>query len=182
MNPDIFKDYSEKLVSLPDQVKNDIIELIFSYRSGVLSVSAVFNTIDSLKTLLPFPIPLEISSATAVNYALDLESVSTDIVRVYYRPIRNPNVEVIGYYLSSTGDITQKKIYNIFSRNSLSIDRYDSSNNLISSGEKEGRCEEIDWGGPKEIVNIARDHDLLTLFIKKQDKDQSYIVIRDKNV
>lgn len=178
MDISIFRGYSTSLDQIPKRLYSDISDVIFSQRQNIFSVCIVFNSLGSLQSITK-NVPSKITEGSHRSYAVDLESINSNQIRYYVRPNDMPGVEVIGYLVDSNGNVIEKKIYERAGLRKLSINRYDSSDNLISPNEPEGRCSEEEWKGPKELIDIARNNGLRADFLKKFAKDQSYLLIRE---
>jgi len=171
-----FEGFSKDLDDLNPEFKKDIKELIFSYRSGVFSVTVAFSTYQTLEKVLGFSLPSEILSYNSNRYGIDLESINSDLVRVYIdSPLEN-EVILYGYYLKDQ-NITEKKIYKKHTNRSIAIDRYDANGNIIRRNEMETIRDRYSWKGPKSIINIALQNKMHPIFLAKESKDQCYVRI-----
>jgi hypothetical protein len=171
------KEY-EILKDLPQSVKSSIKELIFSYRNGIETICAVFNRKSAVIELLGPELPEKILLSDEDTYGIDLESISTDNVRIYHNYKKNDIIGGYGYSLKNS-EIVEYKIYKRTSdRSVISIDRYNSNDELISENEKEIRAERSDWKGSKKIFELADSNGFYTNLLKKATKDQCYIRVR----
>lgn len=182
-----FKGFSQSLDLLPVSMHSSIIELIFSYRMGVFSAVVVFDKKKFVEKLVKFSLPDELLNYDSIRYAVDLESISTDIIRIYVDSTIKDGVSVYGYYFDKKANLIEKKIYKKHDTTTLLIDRYDGTDNLINADEEEVDGIESDWKGPKGIVDIAKTvignvPQYRYIFLKKTSKDQNYIRIRDNPI
>ena len=171
-----YENYFNELRYLPLAVKNDVRELVFSYRKGVESICLVLASVETLTLLVP-NLPKDFFTNTYYRYAVDLDSVNNEIIRVY----RDDSTYVlVGYYIDSSGSVIETKHYKrSTNKNEICIDRYDSDNNLISADEKEISSTEDQWKGQQLVTLIAKQHNFNTIYLKKVDKDQCYVRVRD---
>lgn len=166
---------------LSSDVLDKTTELVFSFRDGVESVCWITNDKDVFKSVAG-EVPDIVYNADTDRYAVDLDSIGTSQVRMY---VGSDN-GIIGYYISSSGEINQKKIYSSGNGyDPILIDRYDSEGTLISTGEKEVIADKGEWFGNKSLVDDINeiclkalyDHDKTfgVTYTKKEEKNQSYI-------
>lgn len=173
---DKFSPFFASLRDLPDYAREAMIELVLSERQGTLSVCYVTDQIVTFRKLVGV-VPNSISVAETVRYAVDLESIGTDRVRIYHDGDKENNEVLHGYYLNG-GAIVQKKKYKR-GDNSVYIDRFDAEGNLISEDEREISGDRTLWRGPSEIADVADTIDLpwSVIYLAKVNADQSYIRI-----
>jgi hypothetical protein len=182
-----FKGFSQPLDLLPKTMHSSILELIFSYRMGEFSAVVVFDKKKHIEKLVGFSLPEELLNYDSFRYAVDLESINTDIIRIYVDSRIDDGVAIYGYYFNKNATLIEKKLYKKHADTVLLIDRYDASDDLISAAEEEIECVESDWKGPKGIVDVAKTiignvPQYRYLFLKKVSKDQNYIRIRDNPI
>jgi len=187
MDVSAFKGFSESLDSLPNSMYSNVVELVFSYRINVFSVTVVFDKKGPVEQLVGFNLPEELLQYNSYRYCVDLESINTDNIRIYVDSHMNDGVVIYGYYFDKTGVMTEKKVYKRNGKASMLIDRYDASDNLINDNEQEIECSELDWKGPKGLINIVKTivgnvNQYRYLFLKKISKDQTYIRVRDNPI
>jgi len=187
----IFSHLRPSTKSLDSNILDKTVEFIYSYRSGVESVCLVTSDKDVLKSIagyvpdVVYNAKTEGSAYDYTRYFIDLESVGTDLVRMYTdQPIFDDGI--IGYNISASGEIIQKKIYNAgYDDDPVLIDRYDAEGVLISTGEKELVVDESFWGGDGSLINdineiisneFTNNEKIIGVtYMKKEQKDQSYI-------
>lgn len=173
---EIYENHFLHLRHLPNAVKQNVIELIFSYRNGVESICLFVTSVDVL-SLLVKNLPDDFIQKKYYRYAVDLESIGTDKIRVYRD---DDNCSLVGHYIDCYGNILETKHY-VLDRevHELTIYRYDSNKNLISSDEKEIVTAEDSWKGSPLAILLAKQYNLHTIYLKKVNKDQCYIRVRD---
>lgn len=183
MNFDEFKGYSQLLDDLDANLKSKLCTIVFSMRDGNLTVCAITKIKSVFQTLCKDIVLPEITETGMDRWAVDLESLYEENIRIYYAFPKSDNM-MVGLYVDRSGNVTQKKVYKLdkyASDDTIEIDRYDSNMNIISR-EKEFRCAEKDWTGPKELVTIARNNNYGFSFSKKPEKNQSYMIVHNRNV
>jgi hypothetical protein len=181
MNVDIFNGINENLDKLDRATKDAIIELGFSFRDSIESVSVVFKSFDAFSNLVgvvPEKIIQDYRTGKANKFYVDLESLKTNKIRIYTN-YKEAGVQLIGYYVDANGYIYETKIYNDTGPTSVVIKRYDSNMNLIDDQETEDITELSEWSGNKEIINIALRNSLNVICIKKETKNQNYLLVRE---
>jgi hypothetical protein len=180
MNVDIFNGINENLDKLDRTTKDAIIELGFSFRDSVESVSVVFKSFDvfaNLVGIVPQKVVQDYQTGKATKFYVDLESLNTDKLRIYTN-YKEVGVQLVGYYVNA-GIIYETKIYNDISPTAVVIKRYDSKMNLVDDQETEDRVELSEWSGNKEIINIALRNSLNVVCIKKVTKNQNYLLVSE---
>jgi len=171
---------------LSSDVLDKTTELVFSFRDGVESICWVTDDKDVFKSVAG-EVPNIVYNANADRYAVDLDSIGTSQVRMYvgYNNTKD-DISGYGYYMSSTGNIVEKKVYKVASDyDPILIDRYDVNGVLISENEKELIADKGEWFGDKSLVDDINEirvkafHDYEKIFgvayTKKEEKNQSYI-------
>ena len=173
----VYENHFLQLRHLPDSVKSTVIELVFSYRNGVETICIVVSSLESLLHLVN-NLPLDFFEKTYYRYAVDLESINSNKSRVYRD---SDDCVLIGHYIDQNGNVleTKKYITNTANKQELLIDRYDSNKNLIDSGEKEIVTSYDSWKGSNLVTLLAKQNNLHTIYLKKVDKDQCYVRVRD---
>lgn len=178
-----FYGYSAELDGLPETTKSNLSSIIFSVRKSILSVCAVTKDKQTfIKMSSGFVLPKEVFDGEVVKWGIDLESANSDTIRVYSSFLKKSPIRIIGLYLDKSGNILEKKLYKTDTQTSLLIDRYDSNGNLVSGNEMESVCNESEWTGPKELVKIVKRAGYEHTFMKKNNKDQTYLVIHRKEI
>lgn len=180
MNVDIFDGINENLDNLDKMTKDAIVQLGFSFRESVESVCVVFESFDIFSELVgvvPYKIVQDYESGKASKFYVDLESLNTNKVRLYTN-YKEAGYQLVGYYVDA-GIIYETKIYNDISPTAVVIWRYDSEMNLIDGQETEDRVELSEWSGNKEIIDIALRNSLNVVCIKKEIKDQNYLLVSE---
>lgn len=172
-----FSFVSSKLNDLSDNVRNQLTEVIHSWRDGVDSVCVVTESFDCLSIMLNSNVPSHVSEATTRRYFVDLESIGTDNLRLYIDG-SDQGIELISFKYDANLNLIEKKIYKRGEGVTL-IDRYNSSDELISSNETEFLIPKSDFLGSSEIADkmeqVANDNNYSIKFLKKGNSNQSYI-------
>jgi len=172
-----FSFVSSKINDLSENVRNQLTEVIHSWRDGVESVCVVTESFDCLSIMLNSNVPSHISEATTRRYGVDLESIETDNLRLY-TDSPDKDIEIVGFKYNSNLDLVEKKIYKRDEGVTL-IDKYNASNELISSNETEFLIPKTDFLGRAELADrmeqVANDNNYSIKFLKKGNSNQSYI-------
>ena len=182
-----FSFVSSELDGLSDDIKNQLTEVIHSWRDNIESVCVVTESLDCLKTMLNDNVPPEISEAkmTPPRYFVDLESIGTDNLRLYRDDSERMDISIVGFKFDSNGNLTERKDY-WRDKEGVLIDRYDASGNLTSSKEPEIMVTKDDFLGDSEIANkvekIANERRYDLVWMNKVNTKQSYIRIRRPHV
>lgn len=178
MNFSEFKIYSEALSLLEEDVLSKLCTIVFSKRENVLSVCAITEDEKTYKKLLKgVKLPNNFLCNDYITLGVDLESISSDKIRVYKWFSKEKSIRIEGLYITKDGEILERKLYKQVSKNELSINRYNSSGKIISEKEIEKDCSEDEWTGPKKIVEEALKNSYDINFIRKTFKNQTYCVI-----
>ena len=160
-----FSFVSSELNNLSDDIKNQITEVIYSWRDNVESVCVVTESFDCLNSLLSNNVPSNIAEAITRRYFVDIDDPDQDIV-------------IVGFKYNSNLNLVEKKIYKK-SEDVTLIDRYNASGKLISSNETEFSIPKSDFLGSAEIAErmeqVANDKNYSIKFLKKGNSNQSYI-------
>ena len=182
MNFSEFKGYSTDFDNIDDEIRSNLSGIIFANRATDLTV--VVGTCDKTtfnKICKNISLPDEVFLYPSVKWAVDLESLNSDKIRLYCSLHRSSDVRLYGYYINSDGKILEKKIYKVGLPGELLIHRYDSADNLISI-EHEKECTETEWTGPTSLLDhVKNSKDYECNFMKKVEKNQTYLVIHNKN-
>ena len=172
-----FNFVSSNLNDLSNDIKNQLTEVIHSWRDGVESVCVVTESFDCLSVMLNSNVPSHVSEATTRRYFVDLESIGTDNLRLYVDG-SDQGIELISFKYDANLNLIEKKIYKRGEGVTL-IDRYNSSDELISSNETEFLISKSDFLGSSEIADkmeqVANDNNYSIKFLKKGNSNQSYI-------
>ena len=178
INVDAFKGHSAALDELPDNCRDATSELIWSYRSGVVSLCWVTEDLVAFTEVLGGTVPEVLTISGSRRYFVDLESLGSDKIRLY---IDSPNdgEVLLGYYFSSLEHDAvpyEYKVYSSVSKTEVSINRYTGSGDLISEAEGEVQTNDpADWSGPKELLDLCKEQSGSVRILKKVSKDQSYL-------
>lgn len=172
-----FNFVSSDLNDLSDDIKNQLTEVIHSWRNDVESVCIVTESLECLSSLLSNNVPSNVSEATTRRYGVDLESIGTDNLRLYTDD-QDQSIDIVGFKYNSNLDLIEKKIYKRGEGVTL-IDKYNASGGLISSNETEFLIPKSDFLGRAEIADrmeqVANDNNYSIKFLKKGNSNQSYI-------
>ena len=133
INVDAFKGHSAALDQLSDTCRDATSELIWSYRSGELSLCWVTEDLAAFTEVLGGTVPEVLTISGSRRYFVDLESLGSDKIRLY---INSPNdgEVLLGYYFSSLEHDAgpyEYKVYSSASKTEVSINRYTGSGDLI---------------------------------------------------
>ena len=173
-----FKKYSKDLSLLSDEVFSNLHSLAFSNRGGKLSVSAITRDRQTFKKMCSkISLPKHFLLGDFIKWGVHLESIGTDMIRIYRVPPKSNNIRIEGFYIDKNGKVLQRKLYKLRSTDELAIDRYDAAGKLISSNEIEKSCLESDWPGPQELVDEVKLNGYEHNFMKKMSKNQVYLII-----
>ena len=163
--------------ALPADVLEDTTELIYTLRDGVLSVCVVVSKLETLAKIIG-KVPTLIQSAVTKRYAVDLQSIGTDILRLYIDGAE-PGVVIYGYYFDPSLNMLQKKVYKKMDPGKIAIDRYNGNGVLISSDEPEAKGDRSCWLGDKDfalrVEQEASAHGYAARYTYKEGKPQSYL-------
>jgi hypothetical protein len=158
-------------------VLEDIGEVIYTIRDGALSVCVVASTLDTLARIIG-EVPDLVRSAVTKRYAVDLQSIGTDILRLYIDGAE-PGVVIHGYYFDSSRKMLQKKNYKKVKPGELAVDRYDSDGVLVSANEPEKQGDSSCWLGDKDfaaqVEQEASANGYVVRYTYKGNKSQSYL-------
>tara|TARA_R110000868_G_scaffold56712_5_gene175458 strand:- start:7180 stop:7713 length:534 start_codon:yes stop_codon:yes gene_type:complete len=169
--------FHKSTAALPLDVLEDIGEVIYTMRDRMLSVCVVMSKFETLNKLIG-AVPDLIRDAVTKRYFVDLQSIGTDILRLYTDAV-DPGVVIHGYYFDPSLKMLQKKNYKKVKPGELAVDRYDSNGVLVSSNEPEKQGDSSCWLGDKDFAArveheaISHGHDVRYTY--KQEKPQSYL-------
>ena len=125
-----FAQHHDALQTLDLTLRQKISELVFSCRDGVLSVCVVFPDVMYLRSLIA-SVPSQVEQATGKRFAVDLESIGTDRLRLYIDGQDDDEV-IRGFYFDANLQMSVLKKYNRSDDPlSVSIDRYAARDHLI---------------------------------------------------
>lgn len=172
----LFQSVSSRLDGLTEEQKEGLCGLVWSSRSPVQSVAAMTHDRD---VLLSITNGIGSQIPTGHLYAVDLESLGTEKIRIYVDPRKKHDDPIIllGYYFNSEGAFYEYKEYRPVG-DSLTIDRFDATKKLIAKDEPEHPATEDDWTGPPQLLQTAKESGLFYSLFKKGLKDQTYLCVR----
>lgn len=93
--------YSAALDALTARQRAALVEIVFCYRLGSLSATAVFNDVEILHEVAGY-VPDEITSALTRRYGVDLESLTKGRAR-FYVDGDAPETVLLGFTYSAVG-------------------------------------------------------------------------------
>lgn len=167
----------ESTAALSATVLDDIGEVIYTIRDGALSVCVVASKLETLARIIG-EVPDPVRTAVTKRYAVDLQSIGTDILRLYVDGAE-PGVVIHGYYFDPSLKMLQKKNYKKVKPGELSVDRYNGDGVLISADEPEKQGSASCWLGDKDfaarIEQEASAHGHAVRYTYKGNKSQSYL-------
>ena len=167
----------ESTAALSATVLDDIGEVIYTMRDGELSVCVVASKLETLARIIG-EVPDPVRSAVTKRYAIDLQSIGTDILRLYIDG-SEPGVVIHGYYFDPSLKMLQKKNYKKVKPGELAVDRYDGDGVLVSANEPEKQGNSSCWLGDKDfaarVEQEASVHGHSVRYTYKQEKPQSYL-------
>lgn len=128
--------YSAALDALTARQRAALVEIVFCYRLGSLSVTAVFNDVEILHEVTGY-VPDEITSAVTRRYGVDLESLSCGRRARFYVDGDEPETVLLGFTYSAVGELEEWKRYrqDVDCKQRLLIDRFDAADEAKSIGE-----------------------------------------------
>ena len=183
MNIENFYEIDENLQNLDEQIKDSIIELGFSIRESGESICLVLNSFDAFSMLVgkvPEKITNDYLEQKSTKFYIELDSLNTDKVRMYTN-MRNMSIELMGYYVND-GIIYETKVYEYTDDITSNIKRYDSNLNLIDDSEFDTVVNLDEWTGSQRIIDIAIENNYSIKCIKKNIKNQVYLLVKDNKV
>jgi hypothetical protein len=134
-----------------------LLEIVFCYRLGVLSATAVFNDVETLREVAG-QVPDEIEFAITRRYGVDLESLSHGRCARFYVDGAEPEAVLVGFTYSAVGELEEWKRYRLDPdcKQRLLIDRFDATGEEKSTGEVERAGGPDLWKGPPDLPNKAK--------------------------
>ena len=172
---DALTGYSAALDDLTQGQCAALVEIVFCYRLGSLSATAVFRDILALRDVAD-QVPAEIERAVTRRYGVDLESLVDGRAR-FYVDGDEPETVLLGFSYSAVGRLEEWKRYrrDPDCKQRLLIDRFDASGEAKSIGEVERAGGPDLWKGPLELPEKARQGGLQVIYLAKDAKDQCYL-------
>ena len=172
---DALKGYSAALDALTEGQRAELVEIVFCFRLGVLSATAVFSDVETLREVTG-QVPGEITSAVTRRYGVDLESLADGRAR-FYVDGGEPETVLLGFTYSPVGALEEWKRYrrDPDCKQRLLIDRFDAVNEAKSIGEVERAGGSNLWTGPLELPEKAQKAGLHVIYLAKEKKDQCYL-------
>ena len=175
LNIDDLTAYSAALDALSEGQRAALLEIVFCYRLGALSATAVFGDVETLREVAGY-VPDEITSAVTRRYGVDLESLAEGPAR-FYVDGDQPETVLLGFTYSAVRDLEEWKRYrrDPDCKQRLLIDRFDAMGEAKSIGEVERAGGPDLWKGPLELPEKAKQAGLHVIFLAKETKDQCYL-------
>lgn len=152
VNVDALAGYSAALDALTEGQRASLVEVVFCFRRGTLSATALFNDIEKLHEVAGY-VPDEIKSAVTRRYGVDLESLSHGKRARFYVDGDDPKAVLLGFTYSSAEKLEEWKRYrrDRDCKKCLLIDRFDSADHAKSIGEVERAGGPDLWNGPGDL-------------------------------
>lgn len=178
LNVDALTGYSAALDALTAGQRAALVEIVFCYRLGSLSATAVFNDVERLQEVAGY-VPDEITSAITRRYGVDLESLRHGRCARFYVDGDEPETVLLGFTYSTVGELKEWKRYrrDPDCKQRLLIDRFDARNEPKSIGEMERAGGPDLWKGPRDLPEKAKQAGFQVIFLAKDAKDQFYLRI-----
>lgn len=175
LNINALAGFSPALDALTDWQRAALVEVVFCYRLGMLSATAVFNDAEVLREVAGH-IPNKVARANASRYGVDLESLATGESR-FYTDGDESGALLLGFTYAAIGKLAEWKRYrrDPDDKHSVLIDRYDAEDRVISVGEVERAGGPELWKGPADLPKIAIAAGMDAIFLAKEAKDQNYL-------
>lgn len=176
-NIDALTGYSAALDALTARQRAALVEIVFCYRLGSLSATAVFNDVEILQEVAGH-VPDEVTSAATQRYGVDLESLTEGRAR-FYVDGDEPETVLLGFTYSAVGELEEWKRYrqDPDCKQRLLIDRFDAADEAKSIGEVEHAGGPDLWKGPRDLPIKAIQAGLHVIYLAKLLKDQNYLRI-----
>ena len=170
--------YSAALDALTAHQRAALVEIVFCYRLGSLSATAVFGDIEALRDGAG-QVPAEIERAVTRRYGVDLESLSHGEGVRFYVDGDEPETVLLGFTYSSAGKLEEWKRYRqvVDCKQRLLIDRFDAADEAKSIGEVERAGGPDLWNGPQDLPEKAKQAGFQVIYLAKEAKDQCYLRI-----
>lgn len=174
---DALTGYSAALDALTEGQRAALVEIVFCYRLGALSATAVFRDVETLREVAGH-VPDEITSAVTWRYGVDLESLVEGRAR-FYVDGDDPEAVLLGFTYTAVGQLEEWKRYrrDPDCKQRLLIDRFDATGEAKSTGEVERAGGPDLWKGPPELPDEAKQAGLNVIYLAKETKDQCYLRI-----
>ena len=175
---DALTGYSASLDALTEGQRAALVEIVFCFRLGVLSATAVFSDVETLREVTG-QVPDEIEFAVSWRYGVDLESLSHGQRARFYVDGHDPETVLLGFTYSPVGALEEWKRYrrDPDCKQRLLIDRFDATGEAKSIGEVERAGGPDLWKGPLDLPEKAKQAGLHVIYLAKETKDQSYLRI-----
>lgn len=180
-NIDALSGYSAALDALTKGQRTALVEIVFCYRLGSLSATAVFGDIEALHDVAG-QVPAEIEGAVTRRYGVDLESLSNGQRSRFYVDGDEPETVLLGFTYSTVGELEEWERYrqDPECKLRLLIDRFDAADEEKSIGEVERAGGPDLWKGPAELPEKAKQAGFQVIYLAKDAKDQCYLRILPK--
>ena len=174
LNINAFAGVSPALDALTDRQRAALVEVVFCYRLGPLSATAVFNDAEVFREVAGH-VPDKISQANTRRYGVDLESLAIGEPR-FYLDGDELGTLLLGFSYLATGALPEWKRYrrDPDDKHRVLIDRYGSDNRLVSVGEVERAGGPELWKGPTSLPRKAIAAGVYAIFLAKE-AEQSYL-------
>jgi len=178
---DALTGYSAALDALTEGQRAALVEIVFCFRLGVLSATAVFSDVETLREVTG-QVPDEIEFAVSWRYGVDLESLSHGQRARFYVDGHDPETVLLGFTYSAVGKLEEWKRYrrDPDSKQRLLIDRFDAAGEVKSTGEVERAGSPDLWKGPLELPEKAMQAGFHVIYLTKHAKDQCYLRVLPK--
>lgn len=175
LNINALAGFSTALDALSDRQRAALVEVVFCYRLGVLSATAVFNDAEVLREVAGH-VPDKIAQANTQRYGVDLESIVAGKPR-FYTDGDEPGTLLLGFTYLAVGALAEWKRYwrDPDDKCRVLIDRYDAEDRVIAVGEIERAGGPELWKGPADLPKIAIAAGMNAIFLAKEAKDQNYL-------
>ena len=167
--------YSAALDALTVGQRTAIVEIVFCYRLGSLSATAVFGDVESLRDVVG-QVPAEIEGAVTQRYGVDLESLVDGRAR-FYVDGDEPVTVLLGFTYSAVGQLEECKRYrrDPDCKQRLLIDSFEATGEAKSIEEVERAVGPALWKGPLELPEKAIQAGFHFIYLAKDAKDQCYL-------
>ena len=175
LNVDALTGYSAALDALTAGQRAALVEIVFCYRLGSLSATAVFGDVETLRDVAG-QVPAEIERAVTRRYGVDLESLVDGRAR-FYVDGDEPETVLLGFTYSSARKLEEWKRYrrDPDCKKRLLIDRFDAADRAKSIGEVELAGGTDLWKEPPDLPDKAKHAGLHIIYLAKETKDQCYL-------
>lgn len=149
LNIDALTGYSAALEALTEGQRAALVEIVFCYRLGSLSATAVFRDIQALRDVAD-QVPAKIERAVTRRYGVDLESLAKGRAR-FYVDGDEPEAVLLGFTYSAVGELEEWKRYrgDPDCKQRLLIDRFDAADEVKSIGEVDALAVQIYGKDPR---------------------------------